>query len=122
MRVLLAAAIVLIFVSCSLKPTGLVTTSAVTLPPSVGEWRQTKVEEPKSEQGTMRVYQFEGPSRISVTTYEFSSDTVAFEAFQKRQVEPGTFPFYKGRLLVVPKGDDQASLKMFTETLQPLLP
>lgn len=110
MRALLLA--MLILVACG-------TSAPVLLPETVGAWKRVSMEEQPER---VRVYRYEGQSAVTVTTYEFPSGTVAFERFQKWHVEPGTFPFYKGRLLVVPRGADAGQLRAFSETLQPLLP
>ncbi len=61
---------------------------------------------------------YDGPAPVTVDLEEFSSETVAFEAFQKLTVPPGSMPFYKGALLAIPKAADRAALETFSRQLR----
>lgn len=66
-----------------------------------------------------KTYRYTGPVEVNVAVYEMTSDTVAFEAFQKLRVPPNGMPFYKKRWLVVPTTSQPApGLAGFARALQ----
>jgi len=81
----------------------------MTMPPSIdGGWTLAA-----------RTYRYAGPAEVNVAVYEMTSDTVAFEAFQKLRVPPNGMPFYKKRWLVVPTTAQPApALASFARALQ----
>lgn len=97
--------------------------SEIILPEMVGEWKQVSQETlaPTEDEAIVRSYRYEGSVPVSVTTYQFKSNTVTFEKFQQWQVKPDTLPFYKGSLLVVPAGENREVLQKFSDALQPML-
>lgn len=63
-------------------------------------------------------YRYSGAVEAEADVFEMTSSTVAFEAMQKWQVAPGTMPFYKDRLLIVPRCADPPQLRTFAQALQ----
>lgn len=111
------------FLILSLILAGCANSPEILLPQTVGSWKQVSSEElyAPGDGATVHSYRYEGQSAVSVTTYQFKSETVTFEKFQQWKVQPDTLPFYKGRLLIVPAGEDRNVLRQFSEALQPLL-
>lgn len=62
-----------------------------------------------------------GPERVVVTAHRFRTNTEAFEALQRLQVQPGTMPFQAGNLLVIPRGADRPHLEAFAGDLRKLV-
>ncbi len=89
-------------------------------PKQVGAWELGADIRTNASAGNARTHEatYSGPAPIEVRVVEYASQTEAFEAFQKHKVEPGTLPFHKDRLLVVPRAADRTQLEEFTRQFQ----
>lgn len=98
------------------------------LPETVGQWKlySSSLLGPANAPqaiGNQKVWAsvesvYRGPTRVVVTAHRFRTDTEAFEAMQRLQVQPGTLPFQAGNLLVIPGAEDRPQLEAFTTDLR----
>jgi hypothetical protein len=122
MRVLLSAALLL---------SGCAFDSRIHLPATVGPWKlqSSSLLGPANAPptiGNQKVWAsvesvYSGPARVTVAAHRFRTNTEAFEALQRLQVQPGTMPFQAGNLLLIPRAQDRSQLEAFAAELRKLV-